>query len=213
MFRNIFNPDNALMITFAQISDCIFLSLLWILCCFPLLTLGPSCAALYDSVFRSFRKEEKNSWSRFFKVFRDNLKAGILPGIMFLLLFWLLSKALITAWNAAVAAALSWALFAAISLLGMIALGMLGLIFPVLSRFENSFLGLLKNSVLLALANLPRTLGLGVLYAAAIFLCLRFIFPLFFLPALISLISTLLIEPMFRPFMPEEEDIDENAAL
>ena len=204
MFRNFFNPDNALMITFAQISDCIFLSLLWILCCFPVLTLGPSCAALYDSVFRSFRKEEKNSWGRFFKVFRDNLKAGILPGIMFLLLFWLLSRALIAAWNAAVAAALSWALFAAISLFGMIALGALGLVFPVLSRFENSFFGLLKNSLLLALANLPRTLGLGMLYAAGIFLCLRFIFLLFFLPALISLISTLLIEPMLRPFMPDE---------
>ena len=32
MFQKIFNPDNALMITMAQISDCIFLSLFWLLC-------------------------------------------------------------------------------------------------------------------------------------------------------------------------------------
>jgi len=212
MFRNIFNPDNALMITFAQISDCIFLSMLWILCCFPVLTVGPSCAALYDSVFRAFRKGEKNSWGRFFQTFRNNLKCGILPGLLSLVLLALLTKALIAAWNAAVAVTMSWALFAAAAVLCMIALGALGLIFPVLSRFENSFIGLLKNTLLLALANLPRTLGLGILYAAGIFLCLRFVFPLFFLPALISLISSLLTEPMFRPFMPEE-DLDDNAAL
>ena len=50
MFRNIFNPDSPLMITMSQITDCIFLSLLWLLCCFPVITLGASCAALLNSL-------------------------------------------------------------------------------------------------------------------------------------------------------------------
>ena len=205
MFKNIFNPDNALMITFAQISDCIFLSLLWILCCFPLVTLGASSAALYDSVYKAFRQGEKNSWSCFFKSFKANLKSGLLPSLLFLLLFGLMVKLIVSVGNAAVLSGLSWGIFAAAAMLCVLALGVLGLIFPVLSRFENSFPGLLKNSLFLALANLPRTLVLGLLYAVSLLLCLRFVFPIFFLPALMTLISTLPIEKMFKPFMPEEE--------
>ena len=205
MFRNFFNPDNALMITFSQISDCIFLSLLWILCCFPVITVGASSAALYDSVYRAFRQGEKNSWGRFFKVFKDNLKSGILPGLIFLLLFYPLVKLVVSVWNAAAVGTASFAVFAAVALVAVLALGLLSLIFPVLSRFENSLSGLVKNTVFLAMANLPRTLLLGILYALSILLCLRFVFPLFFLPVLASLISTVLIEPMFRPFMPSED--------
>ena len=43
------------------------------------------------------------------------------------------------------------------------------------------------------------------LTAAAILLCLRFVFPLFFLPALAALIDSLLVEPMFKPFLPKDE--------
>ena len=206
MFKNIFNPDNALMITFAQISDCIFLSLLWILCCFPVITAGASCAALYDSVYRAYRQGEKNSWGRFFRVFKDNFKQSLLPTLLFLILFALIVNAVISAWNAAVLSGLSWAVFAAVALLCVLALGIVGLMFPVLSRFENGFFALVKNTVFLAMANLPRTLLLGVLYAASLLLCLRFVFPLFFLPALMTLISTVPIEKMFKPFMPEGEE-------
>ena len=203
MFRNIFNPDSPLMITMAQITDCIFLSLLWLLCCFPVITAGASCAALYDSVYRAYRQGEKNSWGRFFSVFKRNLRPSLLPTLLFLGLLALIFKALIWAWNGAVLSGLSWAVFAAAALLCVLALGVLGLMFPVLSRFENSFLGLVKNTLFLALAKLPSTLILGMLYALGILLCLRFVFPLFFLPALITLISTVPVEKMFRPYMGE----------
>ena len=50
MFRSLFRPDSPLMITVNQITDCIFLSLFWILGCFPVVTAGASFAALYDAV-------------------------------------------------------------------------------------------------------------------------------------------------------------------
>jgi len=204
MFRNIFNPDSPLMITMSQITDCIFLSLLWLLCCFPVITAGASCAALYDAVFRAYRQGEKNSWHRFFSVFKSNLRQSLLPNVLFLGLAALTAKLVIGVWNAAVLSGLSWAVFAAAALFAALVLGALSLLFPVLSRFENSFMGLLKNTLLLALANLPYTLLLGIVWALTALLCLRFVFPLFFMPALVSLISTLLIEPMFRPFMTDE---------
>lgn len=206
MFRNLFHPDSALMITMTQITDCIFLSLFWILGCFPLVTAGASFAALYDATYRSFRRGEKHPWHRFLTVFKENWKAGIVPTIVFLGVFFLLAKAVIALWNAAVYGTVSWMLFSAGALMGVLALGVLSILFPMLSRFENSAAGLLKNTVLLAFANVPKTLALGFVNTASLLLCVRFVFPLFFLPSLAALIGSLLIEPMFRPFMPVEED-------
>ena len=205
MFRNLFSPDSALMITMTQITDCIFLSLFWLLGCFPVVTIGASFAALYDASFRGLRKGDKHSWQRFWKVFKDNWKAGIVPTVLFLILAFLLGKGMIGLWNAAVYGQISWMLFAAGEFLGVTALGILSVLFPVLSRFENSLGMLLKNTLFLALANLPRTILLGILSAAAVLLCARFVFPLFFLPSLASLIASVLVEPMFKPFLPEED--------
>ena len=49
MFRNLFSPDSQLMITMTRITDFIFLSLFWLLCSFPVVTMGASFAALYDA--------------------------------------------------------------------------------------------------------------------------------------------------------------------
>ena len=205
MFRKFLNPDNALMITMTQITDCIFLSMFWLLGCIPVVTLGASFAALYDATYRGFRQGEKHCWGRFWQVYRENWKAGILPTAVFLAVLTLVTKGLVALWNAAVAGGVSWMLFSGLAFVGVLVLGMVSVLFPMLSRFENPFMGLLKNTVFLAMANLPRTIALGILNAAAGLACAFFVLPLFFLPALAALIGSLLIEPMFRPFMPVEE--------
>lgn len=204
MLRNLLRPDSGLMIAMTQITDCIFLSLFWILGCIPVVTVGTACAALYDAVYRGFRQGDRHPWQRFWQVFRQNWKAGLVPSLLFLVLFSLLAKAMISVWNAAAAGLMSWMLFSTAAFLAVTALGILSLAFPVLSRFENSLPGLLKNTPLLALANLPRTVLLGLFNTAAILLCARFVVPLFFLPALTALLSTLAVEPMFRPFLEPE---------
>ena len=208
MFRNLLNPENGLMITLNQITDCIFLSLFWFLGCLPLVTAGASCAALYDAVYRRFRLGEQKCWKRFLSTFTRDLKASLIPDVLFLPALWFGGRGLIGLWNAAVAGTVSWPVFSGLTFLAVTVLGILSVLFPMLSRFANPLPVLLKNTVLLALSNLPRAVALGVLNAVSGWLCLRFIFPLFFLPALSALISTALLEPMFKPYM----DTDENAA-
>ena len=205
MFRKFLNPDNALMITMTQITDCIFLSLFWLLGCIPVVTIGASFAALYDATFRGFRRLDKHCWSRFGQVYKDNWKSSVAPTLVFLAAISLLIRVLVRLWNSAVAGSISWMLFSGGAFVGVLVLGMLSLLFPVLSRFENSFAGLLKNTVFLAMANLPRTLALGILNGAVGLACAFYILPLFFLPSLAALIGSLLIEPMFKPFLPSED--------
>lgn len=205
MFRNLLRPDSPLMITMTQVADCIFLSMFWLLGCFPVFTAGASFAALYDSVFRGFRQGEKNSWQRFWHSYRQNLKSGIVPTLVSGAVVYAVARVLILLWNAAAVGQLSMTVFSAVAMIGALILGIICVLFSVLSRFENTTAGLLKNALLLSLANLPRTLGVGVLNCVCVFLCLRFIFPLFFLPALSALIGSSLIEPMFKPYMNAED--------
>lgn len=204
MFRNLFRPDSPLMITLTQITDCIFLSLFFIVGCVPVVTAGASFAALYDATFRGFRRGEKHPWKRFWQVYGQNWKGSILPTALFLLCVWALVKGEVALWNGAALGKLSWAVFSAGSLGVVFAVGILSVGFPLLSRFENPFGAWMKNTVILSLANAPRTLVLGILNAAGILLCLRYIFPLFFLPSLAALLGSLLIEPMFKPYLPGE---------
>jgi uncharacterized membrane protein YesL len=205
MFRKFLNPDNALMITMTQITDCIFLSIFWLLGCIPVVTVGTSFAALYDATYRGFRQGDKHCWGRFLQVYRDNWKSGILPTVIFLTAATALTKILIGLWNTAVAGNLSWMVFSGAAFAGILVVGILSVLFPMLSRFENSFPALLKNTLFLSMANLPRTLALGLLNSTTVLLCAVYVLPLFFMPSLAALIGSLLIEPMFKPFMPAEE--------
>ncbi len=206
MFRNLFNPDSALMITMSQVTDCIFLSLFFLVGCVPVFTVGASMAALYDASFQACRRGDKHSWSRVWEVYRRNWRAGIVPTAVFLLIFGLLIRGLILLWNAAVAGTLSWMLFSAAALAGALVLGGLCVLFPMLSRFENTTGALLKNTALLSLSQAPRTVLLGIVNFGCVYCCARFIIPLFLLPALTALAGTVLIEPMFRPYMKMDNE-------
>lgn len=204
MFRNLLRPDSPLMITLTQITDCIFLSLFWLLGCFPVVTIGASFAAMYDATYKGFRKGERHPWQRFAYVFRCNWKEGILPTLVFFAVLAAAGKLAITMWNMAVYGQISWIFFSATAFLCVAVVGILSVLFPMLSRFENSLGGLLKNTVLIALANLPRTVALGLINVVTVMLCIRFVAPLFFAPSLAALVGSLLIEPMFKPFMKED---------
>ena len=110
--NGLFKPDSGLMIFMTQVTDCIFLSLFFLLGCVPVVTAGASFAALYDAVYRGFRRGEKNTWLRFLHVFRTNWKAGILPTLVFFAAVAGLGYGMIQCWNGAVYGHISWMLFA-----------------------------------------------------------------------------------------------------
>ncbi len=204
--KGLFRLDGPLMTVMTQITDCIFLSLFFLLGCIPLVTMGTAFAALYDSVFRGLRDGEKNSWQRFFQTYRDNWKSGILPTLIFAALVAALSYGVIQCWNGAVYEQISWMVFAGAALVAVSAVGVLSLLFPMLSRFENSTAALLKNTLVLGLANLPRAMVLGIINVVCAIVCIYFVFPVFFLPGVAAWLGSFLIEPIFRPYMPEEEE-------
>ena len=75
--NKIFRSDNPFWIGMGSIFDLFVLNLLWLLCCLPIVTIGPATAAFYYAMINLVRGEETYLSKDFFHSFRQNLKQGI----------------------------------------------------------------------------------------------------------------------------------------
>lgn len=202
MLRRIFNPENFLFRFTGRVLDILVLSILWLVCSLPVVTIGPASAALYYSCAKCLRRKEPAPYRNFLSAFRQNLKTGIAATVVFLLLALVLDVGYVF-----LAATGSDLFRVAYLVLMLVPAAVISCAFPLLSRFTYTVGGLLANSLRLTFRHLPRTLAAGALTAAAVVLTLSLWYcgVMLVTPALCALLSTFLLEPVFRKYTPEEE--------
>lgn len=83
--NEIFNMNNPVFVFLGKLGDLCVISILWLLCSLPIITLLPSSAALYYTVVKSIRRDRGNATREFWKAFKNNLKQGIIINIIVLL--------------------------------------------------------------------------------------------------------------------------------
>ena len=79
-----FNMDNKFFTFMSRVADLIILNLLCIVCCIPVVTIGPSIAAMFYVTLKMVRNEESYIVRGFFKSFKQNLKQGIVINLIML---------------------------------------------------------------------------------------------------------------------------------
>ena len=198
--RSFFNAENGLWQIFGFIGDAVVLSLLWTVCSALVITAGAATAALYDTVTACFRRHEQDYLRRFVRTLKRELVGSLLPTVL-----WAALLALLYMGYRRIAAGLSGSggvlLASGILFLLLIPLGICGWVFPMLSRFTLDFKSLQVNAVRVGLGYLPRTLLIAALIAVSVWLTLRLqLLPLFFLPAIVALLDTYLMEPVFQKY-------------
>lgn len=200
MARNFFNPEGLVWKPLGQLGDLVMLSLLWGICSVPLVTIGPSTAALYDCTVHVVRRGEDGLFSRFWRTFRAELRTGLLTTLLWAALlgalFFLRALLMRRLGYAGAGGAVGMATLVVL----LIPAGMACWVFPLLSRFTFSFASLSGTAVRLALGHILRTLALALLTLVAVELCLRFTSPLIVLPGFTALLWTFLIEPVFARY-------------
>ena len=200
-----FSRDNWLWSPFSWVADMFILSCLWVICSVPLLTIGASTAALYDCAARCVRGGDEKTFARFFRTFRRELVQSI-PSLLLWCAVIAGGYAAISAYgNNVTVTGTSTAITTGLLLLLTIVVGIAAWVFPLLSRFTMSFTSLNLMAARLALIHLPRTMALGIMTVLSAFLCLQFIAPLFFLPAILAWGWTLLLEGVFRTYETSDE--------
>lgn len=121
-----------------KVFDVVMLSLIWTLCCIPIITIGPATAALYYAVVKSVRKDRGYPTKEFFKGFKMNFKMGTLVGIVLIVLTLLLTLNLNYARSLAnTTGALLWYLYLVLCVIVFL---VSMYVYPVLSRFSVGFL-------------------------------------------------------------------------
>lgn len=208
--NNFFNTDNSLWRWFSKIGDFLGLSLVWLLCSIPVLTIAPAGIALYDSVAHCVRGNEEGPYRRFFKTFRSELLRGIgISALWAVLTFLFLSgyNILYQLGKENQLAAIYSLVYAGTML---IPLGVFCWLLPIESRFTYRFGELHKTALVFAIAHLPTTGAiLGILIAGSV---ITLVFPilLVLMPCIIVTLQAWLIEKVFKHYLPEEEN-DDNA--
>lgn len=207
-----FSESNFIFRLCGKLLDVILLSALFLLCSLPVVTIGPAAAALYYSCVKCLRRGEAHPYGSFFSSFRENLRVGI-PATLLFLAAGLALDALYLFFVMAAQSGGGWAaLGVAYRIFLLIPMGVLFLTFPLLSRFTCTLGGLLSSALRLALYNLPVTLALAAINGVLVSLTLRgwYFGAMLLTPAAGALLSSLLLEPVFKKSTPEESGAEDD---
>lgn len=82
--RWLFDIENPVMRYIMKIFDCMCLSILWLICCLPIITAGAATTAMYATAYRYLRKDEGHLLRTFLDTFRENWKRSTLVWLVIL---------------------------------------------------------------------------------------------------------------------------------
>ena len=161
--KNLLNLDSPLMIFFSNLTDILILNVLCLLCCLPIVTIGPAITAMHYVTLKMARDEEGYVLKSFLKSFKENFKQSVIVWLGFLaisIVFFVdyrLLKGMETE-NANTFLMVLAAIYLFICLVTMY-------IFPLMARFENTLKQTVKNALFMCILHIFKTVIIAVIYA------------------------------------------------
>jgi uncharacterized membrane protein YesL len=207
-----FDMDSPVMRFLTVMADLMILNILTIICCIPIFTAGASLTALNYVLLKMVRNEEGYIVKSFFKSFRQNFKQATIIWLI-ILAFILVFAGDILIFNYA-SMEFPKALKIFLFVLGLFMMMIVIYVFPVLSRFENTVLNTIKNSLFMSILSFPKTILMLLVYAVPIvlFYITPMAIPLIFMFGISvpAYFSAKLYSGTFKKFEPKEEPIEDR---
>lgn len=201
-----FSQENSFWKPFNFIADVAILSGAWLLSSLPIVTMGAATTAIYDCTVRCVRSGEQDMVSRYIHTFRREFLPALLSTLLWGGVMGLGYGGARLYGNSVAVNQLSTVVTVGILFLTVMIAGIFSWVLPLLSRFTFRFSDLTITALKLALAHPVRTALLGVGTVLTAYACVRFVVPVVFLPALLMLYWSFLLEPVFKKYMPQEEE-------
>lgn len=173
--------DSPLMQGLNKLGDLLWLNLLTLFCCIPIITAGASLTAMHHVALKIARNEEGYITRDFFKSFKRNFRQGtIIWLILLLILLVLAGDFFIINYSGIPFHSVVKSALMAIALLIMFTAMF---VFPVLARFENTVFRTIKNALMIGIVQFPKTILMMILFAVpvALFIFVPQIIPIVFL--------------------------------
>ena len=203
----LFNVNNPLMRALSKLFDIGWLSLIYVVFCVPLVTIGAATTSLYYASAKVLRKDRGYVWSEFWHSFKLNFKPATLIWLIFAAIYGLLYFNL-TTFNTSNAA--GGYLVGAYIALAFIVTCVASYAFCLLSRFNMNVRGILRYALYMSFRHFLHTLCfLAILFVAGfgIYAGFRVQLPIFllFVPGLGSFLYTFPMEHLLKKYMPKPE--------
>ena len=208
----LFNPDSRIMIFLSRVADLVILNILWLVCCIPVVTIGASTTAMYH-VIRHWQKDSVSSIMRdFCQSFKEDFKQATPVYLILLIPTVAVVMNAMLIFNPENSAAVPSYLLVIWFISALILLFISSFVYPVMAFFADSIFKTLRNAMVLALANLPRTILISVLNLLPVillFVNLSFflqssIFWLLIGGALVAYLNMSILKPVFKKLVPSE---------
>lgn len=156
MMEKVFDLENPFMRALTKLADLLWLNILTLICCIPIITVGAAMTSLHHTCLRMVRDEDGNITRGYFRFFKEQFKQATI-----LWLGMLVVAALVVGDFYIIALAgdgipnfvriILW------MITGVLACGGV-FIFPMQARFVNPIKDTLRNAFFGSLLQLPRTL-------------------------------------------------------
>ena len=206
----IFGIDSPVVRFMTKVGEMMVFSVLWLICCLPIVTAGAATAALYRMMF-NIHEDRDTRVVEFFRAFGSNFKKAtalwmilLLAGFGLLCLFNLIL---------AVENDLLWlVLLVVFCVAAFVVLASGVYLFPLTAYFENTLTGTLRTAAGMALGNLKTTIPVCAVLMLPLVLALvslqLFVVTLFLWvilgPGALAYGQVCLLIPVFRQYAPEE---------
>ena len=165
----IFDINSKFMQIAMKGADLIILNVLTLLCCIPILTIGPAFAAMHYTLLKLYRDEEGGIFKTFFHGFAANFRQGVALTFVYLLFFGILF--LDYQFGSRTEGIMRFVLYA-LPFLALIGGLSLCWVFPLLSRYQNTVFGTIKTTLAATLAHPFKSLMMTALMIAPFLLLL-----------------------------------------
>lgn len=202
--KNFFDTENKFWRLFGSFADVLVLSLLWAICCLPVVTIGAASIALYDAAAKRIHEDEGHPYKHFFHVLRTELLRGIGITVLWGLLAFLLTLGYSFLYQQGKTNSLA-------AMYSMVYLGSLLIpvsiflwLLPVEARFAHGFWSLHKTAASFAFVHLPTTALLLVILVGCVILAGFLPVLIFFLPSIMVMLQSTLVEKVFKKYIEEE---------
>ena len=167
----IFNLDGKLMQTMNKFADIMFLNVNTLICCIPIITIGPATTAMHYVLLKMFRNECDSVIKNYFKSFKENFKQGIVLGLIYTVIaavliidvaYMLKVEEIYLFFEIVIIVAVVLALFSYVW------------VFPLQCRYENPIRMTIKNSFKVGVLNFPKSFMMILISLIPIILLLTF---------------------------------------
>lgn len=212
----IFNLDSPFMQFLTKVANLMILNMLVLVCSLPLITGGASMTAMYYVTLKMAKGEEPYIIKGFFKSFKENFRQATAIWVILLAVTALIAadwSIIIHGMEGRSAQFMKIVMFVISVFLALTAL----YVFPVLSRFENTVKQTIKNSFLMSILNLPKSILIVIVHLLPVGLILISVsmVPVVFLLGLsvAAYLSSKLYVKIFKRFEPEDANASQSDEL